>query len=330
MNQAIDLVQSNHTLEAMHAATQWYVQLTSGEATDTDYQAWQAWKSAKPEHERAWQSVEAVTQPFTTIDRSLGLAALDNANKPGSASRGRRQALKHLAVFFAIGTSGLLAYRQKPWQELLADYSTQVGESREVLLQDGTRMVLNTDSMVAINFSATHRIITLYKGEVLIDTGHEEPAHYRPFIVKSEEGAVTALGTRFSTRQHTGYTSVNLYEGALDIAPRLAAPPALRLAAGESIRFSKTAALQKSAVAAGADAWATGFLIVDKMPLADFLAELSRYKSGTLRCDPEIANLLISGAYPVHDIEAALHSITRRLPIRIERFTRYWTTVKPA
>lgn len=319
----------NSATEAMQMATQWYIQLTSGEATDADYQAWREWKSAKPEHEHAWQSIEAVTQPFTTIDKSLGLAALDKSGKRGPPSRSRRQALKHLAVLFAVGTSGVLAYRQKPWQGLLADYSTQVGEHREFILQDGTRLTLNTDSIVAVDFSEAHRIITLHKGEVMIETGREHSGHYRPFIVKSEEGAVTALGTRFSTRQHDGFTSVNLYEGTLNIAPKLAGEHGVRLAAGESIKFNKVSILKKAAIVPGIDAWSTGFLIVDKMPLQDFLIELSRYKSGSLRCDPQIAHLLISGAYPIHDIDAVLVSITQHLPIRIESFTRYWTMVKP-
>ncbi|KKL59506.1 hypothetical protein LCGC14_2214650, partial [marine sediment metagenome] len=52
--------------------------------------------------------------------------------------------------------------------------------------------------------------------------------------------------------------------------------------------------------------------------------------SGILRCDPAVADLTISGAFPVNDLNAALTSISSVLSIRVERYTRYWLTIKPA
>ena len=73
-----------------------------------------------------------------------------------------------------------------------------------------------------------------------------------------------------------------------------------------------------------------GFIIADKMPLADFVDHLSRYHSGILRCDPAVADLTISGAFPVNDVNAALTSTSEVLAIRIERYTRYFVMIKPA
>jgi len=326
----------SRSADHIQKATEWYIQLTSGQATEDDYRAWRSWKNAQPEHEHAWQTLEAATQPFSAVDKSLGLMTLNNMGQSTDKNSvtkntvsGRRQALKHLSVLLIIGASGMLAYRTRPWQLVMVDHSTDVGERREIMLQDGTRLILNTGSAIAINFTDTQRLVTLYKGEVLIETGHEHHQPYRPLIVNSEDGAVTALGTRFSLRQHTSHTSVNLFDGALNIKPKQAASGTL-LNAGESIRFDQTGILQKTSLTAGADAWSTGFLIADKMPLGKFIEELARYKSGTLRCDPQVANLEISGAYPIHDIDSVLSSISEHLPVRIETFTRYWVVVKAA
>jgi len=64
------------------------------------------------------------------------------------------------------------------------------------------------------------------------------------------------------------------------------------------------------------------------MRLADFLAELGRYRRGQLNCDPKVADLLISGTYPVDDSERVLDLLAVSLPVRIKRFTRYWVTVE--
>jgi transmembrane sensor len=320
--------------DPLQAATDWYLQLTSGEATDADYHAWKTWKEASAEHENAWKDIEAVTQPFTTVNAALGLAALDNeASKRGlgkPTSEGRRQTLKHLGVLFAVGASGMLTYQHKPWQGILADYTTQLGEARQLVLQDGTRLFLNTESMVAVDFTSTHRIVTLYKGEVMIETGHETRETYRPFVLQTNHGLVTALGTRFSARHHQDSTAVSLYEGSVSIMPTNGSGEPMLLAAGNSIEFNKSSVIHTAHLTPGSDAWTHGFLIVDKMALKDFLAELSRYRPGVLRCDPAIAHLDISGAFPINDTDAALVSIAKTLPIRIETFTRYWTLVKPA
>ena len=48
--------------DALKAAAQWFVQLTSGDTTDEDRAAWHAWRQQSPTHEYAWQQIENVTR----------------------------------------------------------------------------------------------------------------------------------------------------------------------------------------------------------------------------------------------------------------------------
>ncbi|MGH8485657.1 MAG: iron dicitrate transport regulator FecR, partial [Pseudomonas sp.] len=65
-------------------------------------------------------------------------------------------------------------------------------------------------------------------------------------------------------------------------------------------------------------------------PLADVLADLSRYRSGVLRCDPRIAGLKVSGAFPIDDTDRALAALESGLSLRITRYSRYWVNVSAA
>lgn len=38
---------------ALDGAVEWFLRLTSGTASAADHEAWQAWRRADPEHERA-------------------------------------------------------------------------------------------------------------------------------------------------------------------------------------------------------------------------------------------------------------------------------------
>ncbi|MNT40898.1 fec operon regulator FecR [compost metagenome] len=69
-------------------------------------------------------------------------------------------------------------------------------------------------------------------------------------------------------------------------------------------------------------------LVAAHRRLGDFLDELGRYRRGQLNCAPEVAELLISGSYPLADSERILDLLEVALPVRVRRFTRYWVTVE--
>lgn len=322
----------------MQTAAAWYVTLSSGEATNHEKQAWQDWLNAHPEHAQAWQKLENVTNQFSMIEPSGGMAVLGNPTQlknqtAALASRGRRQSLKQLSALVGAGSLGWLTYEQKPWQTLMADYATETGKQQQIALQDGTQLILNTNSLVAIHYTAQQRNIQLLKGEILVETAHEHTTIYRPLSVITEQGKLTALGTRFSVKiteaNGTINNDLNVYQGAVSVQASNSSSRTV-VNAGEFMRFTAAQYQAKTALDTSADAWVKGFIVVDKMPLNAFLEELSRYKTGVIKCDPSISQLEISGAYPLNDIDATLASVSKTLSLRIETFTRYWLTLKPA
>ncbi|MCC9596910.1 MULTISPECIES: hypothetical protein [unclassified Rubrivivax] len=75
--------------------------------------------------------------------------------------------------------------------------------------------------------------------------------------------------------------------------------------------------------------WARGVLAVEDLRLDEFLAELSRYRPGWIRCEPAVAGLRLSGAFMLNDTDAVLDNLARLLPVRVLERTRYWITVAP-
>ena len=318
---------------AIHAAAHWYVQLTSEDATEQDRLAWKDWLNADPENKLAWQQVEAVTHCFMGLDSKTGIAVLNRSYEVRNESsvNGRRQALKSLGLLFAVTSAGWLTYKEKPWNHLLADYTTATGEVKNFRLEDGTLLVLNTNTKVSTHFDGQSRIIRLLQGEIYVETAKENNPVYRPFIVQTMHGTVTALGTRFSTRIYHKRSCVNVFEDAVEVRPIDGLGDKVVVNAGEEVKFTAMLFQQKMLFdTSAADAWTKGFIIADQMPLAKLVNELARYRRGVVRCDPAIADLEVSGAFPVNDIDAALISIGKMLSIRIESFTPYLVMLKPA
>ena len=308
-------------------AAEWLTVLMSDEAGERERAAWQQWRAHDPEHERAWLHIEAVSRRFNAapLQRSAAAQAL-----AGAPVRGRRRQL--LAWLGAVAGGGLLAAQTDGWhgaRTLRADYRTATGERREVLLGDGSVLSLNTASAVNVRFDAGRRLIELLAGEILVVSGHGAGSA-APLVVATREGLVRALGTRFSVRQQDGYSTVDVFESAVEIRPADGGGAPLRLAAGHSVTFSRLAPDAPHALDAYAGAWSRGQLIVDDVTLGDFLAELARYRPGVLLCAPEVAQLRLSGVFPLADTQRILHMLPNSLPVQLRSRTRYWVTVEPA
>ena len=313
---------------AMQAA-EWLATLMSGATTPAETTAWQQWRQAHPDHERAWQHIESVSGGLRELDAQASRKAL----QPGRNSRSvsRRGSLQLLAWVSAIGLTGWFGARSAYAPDLaraaLADLSTGVGERRELTLADGSRLHLNSGSAVNLRFTDTQRLLQLVRGEVFIATARETGRPYRPFLVETAHGQAQALGTRYSVRQAEGSTMVAVEEGAVRLIPRHGdARQVIR--AGQGGGMTAQGVLPAHAVSPDIWAWRQGLLLADAMPLRDFLHELSRYRHGWLGCDDAVAGLRISGVFPLADLDAVLLSLPDSLPVDVRLRTRYWVQVE--
>uniref|UniRef100_UPI0018DCB7AB FecR domain-containing protein n=1 Tax=Variovorax sp. E3 TaxID=1914993 RepID=UPI0018DCB7AB len=211
-----------------------------------------------------------------------------------------------------------------------ADHRTGVGERRDVVLSDGTRLMLNTRSAVDVRFDASARTLRLLGGEIMVTTG-KDPAR-RPFIVLGRDGRMVPVGTRFVVRAFDDDTGgaraseLTVLEGEVDLSAGEQSQ-VTRVPAGSRVRFGRASIGELHRADERAAAWTDGTLVVERMRLADFLGELGRYRGGVLRCDPEVGGLLVSGAFPLADTDAVLAMLEETLPVRLRSMSRYWVTV---
>lgn len=308
---------------AAREAAAWLLRLRdSGDSAD-ERAACEYWRSQSAENECAWQRAQRLGELFGAVPSVLGLSALDRPDRDG-----RRRALKTLALLTTAVPAGWLLQRNVPWREWTADYRTVAGERHAITLADGSQLHLNSGSAVDIRFDERQRLLRLVDGEILIETAPDQHTSSRPFIVESNEGRIRALGTRFIVRQLAGATAVTVLEHAVEISPQDGG--ALLLPAGQQIRFTADSIDTPVPIQPRAGDWSRDLLIADRMPLGDFIDELSRHRPGLLRCDPAVADLRISGAFQLRDIDAVLAALPQTLPVQLHYRTRYWVTIAPA
>lgn len=312
------------------AAVQWLVHLWSGTATAESRVEWQRWRAGHPQHEQAWQQIEATDTRLRGRTTAMVTAATAVATLAGPPSPRRRHALRGIGGLAAGGVAAWLGYEQLPWRGWGADLRTARGEQRSTTLPDGTRIVLNTDSALDVRYTAGLRRLHLRAGEVLITTAHDSAATPpRPFVVDTPAGRVRALGTRFTVRHDGSASEVAVYDGAVELSPLDRPDATVRVDAGQSARLASGAATALSAGAAD-PAWAEGVLVASDMRLSDFVDELRRYRSGVISLAPEVAHLRLSGVFPLADTDRILQSLAQVLPVEVRVPVRYWVRIGPA
>ncbi|GLO13250.1 hypothetical protein PPUJ20028_18310 [Pseudomonas putida] len=293
-------------------AVHWLIESQGDDFGQAQQLAFDRWLQADLEHQRAWAHIQQVNQRLRGVSSPVVHATLQ-----APQSSARRRALKALLLVGVASATGLGLQQHNPLPGMMADYRSPIGQRRRMQLGDGSVLQLNTRSAADVRFDGQQRLVQLFEGELALQVASDS----RPLQLHTGEGVLLLDSGRFNVRRFDGYSLVSVFEGG-------ASAQGQPLMAGQQARFTG-AWRSVSALDRNVGAWVDGMLVASQMRLADFLAELGRYRHGQLRCSERVADLRISGSYPLDDSERILQMLEVALPVRVKQFTRYWVTVEP-
>jgi transmembrane sensor len=257
--------------------------------------------------ERAWEALEAVRNR-PEVRRWLSEA---DSRWPGVRSGSRRL---FLAGGISLATVGLAAAAWLHWS--YSKYETQVGEQRDVVLADGSRVTLNTDTAIAVRYSDSRRYIELRHGEAFFSVQHD--AH-RPFDVVANGILTRALGTEFNVDLREARVTVSVLEGAVRVTKPPATADALvptAIGKGQALEFhtKEYRAREQQADRRRIDGWRARKLEFSDTPLEEAVEEVNRYS--TLKVvlgAPALGAVRVSGIFRIGDTEGFLFSLREAL-----------------
>lgn len=316
---------SQVSARALDEAIAWQLCLDASKPSEQQRREFDHWLAAHPEHSLVWRQLGAIDQQLAAAAAPLARRALLQGGGVRRRSL-RRLGGSALGLLLASALGLGLLNQQRPLGDYLADHHTAAGEQRDLLLADRSQVRLNSRSALDIDFTGDERRLLLHSGEILVQTAKGDP---RPFVVDTPQGRLRALGTRFLVRRDGDATELVVLQSAVAARP-LTGPQERIIRAGEQVRMERRRLTDSEPAPIGADAWSHGMLVADNLRLEQLLERLGEYRSGYLGLDPLLADLRISGSFPLHDTDKALAALPPSLPVRIERFGPWWTRVVPA
>ncbi len=315
-------------------AIDWMVRLRANAGNDDLRRQFECWRTSDDQHENAWRCAQRLENDLSAVFKALpDPDTTINTLELCARQMRRRRALKLLSAGVVAGAGGLFAgYQLAPWQRWGADYSTATGQRASFSLADGSRLQLNTDSVVNVDFDSRQRLLSLMRGEILVETGGDAASPTRrPLRVRTRHGMFEAIGTRFTLRQHDTFTTLSVQKGQVAMMPRRFFSTAPVIAAsGETFSVDATGVHAAAATPLDNNAWTDGLIITRNMRLADFVAEIGRYRHGLIRCHGDVAELRLSGVFRADDTEQLLALLPKTLPVQVRYRTRWWITIEAA
>lgn len=302
---------------AHEQALAWFARLQDSKVSQSDKAAFAEWLAASENHLNAYKRVERFWQ-----SPALHHAVSQVSVPSGLKAHPKKRHFAAAACLLLLGgwltaTSGILLH----WQ---ADYVTATGEQRRITLEDGSVLMLNTDSAAALAYDSGQRGIRLLQGEAYFEV---KPDKTKPFIVVTGQGKVRVVGTRFNINTHTA-TSVDVESGVVACTGQQGG--FVQLSAGQHTVITEAAVSPATASEPGqAFAWLKGRLIFQDRPLAEVIAELGRYHHGAiLIANTKLAQTRITGNYKLEDTGALIRTLAEIAGARTVSLTPYLTLVK--
>ncbi|WGD30703.1 FecR family protein [Ancylobacter sp. WKF20] len=292
-------------------AIEWLVRLHSGRATEADRAAFIHWRQRGEAHEMAAREAEAIWH---------GLGIAGSAVRRRERQAGRTRVTRRLVIGgLGLGAAGLALERSGLiGARLFADHVTGVGERRTLTLADGSTVLMNACTALGVDLGKSERRLTLLEGQALFTVA---PDAARPFIVAAAGGATRAVGTVFDVDLRPDDVVVTVLEGRVSVARDADAQAPTLAGADQQVSYSATRLSPARPVDARmATAWRRGKLIVNQRPLAEVVAEIERYRPGTiLIANPALGELEVTGVFDLAGADAILDTIEQTLPVRITR-----------
>jgi transmembrane sensor len=308
-------------------AARWYARLHASDCTESDLREFAQWRELSVENAKAYLAAERIASVVShgvIADERLRTLANAELVKPvsrvGSRASSQWRAAATLLVCVSMGllvAKYLEAGRDSKIATLNLSNTTKQWQRFE--LKDGSVMILDAGSDVAVSISKVERRVELRTGRAYFEVVHDIS---RPFFVNAGSTRTVDLGTRFQVERTLHEVGITLVEGSVDVSGASSDHNWREtLLPGEQLMIdADTNVKQRRSVNASAlTSWSHGRLEFNGTPLSEALGEINRYSNSKIRLgDERLGSIPIGGSFVAGgDIDQLVDALVAVLPLRV-------------
>ncbi|MBO1324296.1 FecR family protein [Acetobacter sp. TBRC 12305] len=288
-------------------AARWLVSLEENPDDQRLKDDFEAWLSADPAHQQAWEATSGV---YDLMGPLFENEYPSRAPKEYQVSRARHPVRRALwAIPLGLAASIALFVSAPDWYyRLTADYATSAARQTTIRLADGSEVSLAPHSAIDVAYRPEGaREIRLLRGEGFFRVAHDTA---RPFRVLGGSITVTDIGTEFDIRLSATTSSVAVKAGRVHVDGARAF--SMDMGAGQRLDVGNRAdVLQGREDVENVGAWATsGQLVLQDATFSEAMDRIGPYYGGKIFvADRSLNGGKVTGVYNLSAPEAALKAM---------------------
>lgn len=305
---------------ASEEALEWFTRLTDTPVNASLRLKFLNWCAEHPENKQAYQQISALwgsdvfSEALQIDEQRLKQAAFVNTRNFVS---GLAVAATLLLGIWGVFQSGLI-------QRLSADRYTTVGQQQTMILADGTRVLLDTDSAITVSYNDHSRNITLLMGRAFFNV---RPNTLRPFIVNTNHERIRVVGTRFTVNS-IGNRPLTVQQGVVAYQGNNIDRETTVIGGEQLEKNLDQVSVIETDPATSAFAWTDGRLKFSNQRLGNIMTEIDRYQPGIIVISKQkLADIRVTGNYKLSDPEKIIASLAQITDAKIGHVSDYLTVL---
>ena len=309
--------------QARDEAIVWLLRLRDELEGDLEHPPFQQWLAKSIEHRQAFQALESQWR-WTGQFKQQQFAAKSEAllyrpDKTKSFSRRLyyKKGLKISLAACVVSAVGLGLFSSQGLYGVTHTYRVDKGQHKTVMLADGSRVDLNTNTEISVHFNYSQRQIELVRGEAFFTVQHNAA---RPFTVHAANVSIRDIGTAFNVYQKADQVEVLVEEGIVEV--RNQASQTL-VNAGQRAQIVDNEMIRVSAADPDTiTAWRHGELVFRGRRLDEVLNEIGRYHQVQIQLtNKKLAAMAVTGSFKTDQLDTLLNAVSHLLSVKVKKLT---------
>lgn len=245
--------------------------------------------------------------------------AAPTAALPPRAARAQSRSNKRRAWFAAglsvFGAATVTLYAINPTLST-QDFRSDVGQQTQVALQDGSQLLLNTQTSGTVEYHLRSREVSLASGEAMFSVVHNG---WRPFVVDTGDARIKDIGTVFSVRSLDRQVTVAVLQGEVEMSlPSTDQRVFLRARQAGTANGSEIKLVDNDQSFENLVSWKDQRLAFTDQPLSLVIKELQRYRKQPITFgDDRARNIRITGGFASTDPDKLLSTLPAVAPVTV-------------
>jgi transmembrane sensor len=275
------------------------------------------WIDADPRHavafaraEAAWEATERLKSAAADVTLPP-LAAIVSEEQQRRLSRNIMVAAAVAVMLFIV--AAIVTVRTFSGVER---YQTDIGQMRDIALDDGSVLHLNSDSEAEVRFTDHGRKVRILKGEASFDVAHDPE---RPFDVEARAALIRAVGTAFNVRMRPSLIELTVTHGTVTVHSGNSVQQRVSAGSGAVIQPRSIALTRLGPkLIDQRTAWREQMVELDGETIDQAAGEFNRYRTAPILIgDTRVSSLRIGGRFRTTDSREFLSALQLSLPIRV-------------